>query len=186
MGRANLLKVTILLTVLIIIIGIYSVSTYNSLVLVTQDIDTKWNQVENQLQHKLTLIPDVIDTSQAYTEQDEEAFAIINESRSKLARAETVGQKAQADADLSRGLSQLCKAVKQHSAIEADTACQQMLNKMTVTEENVATARRDYNEAVRGYNTYIKGFPANIVAGVGGFGRRPYFEAGEMAPIDEQ
>jgi NAD(P)H-dependent flavin oxidoreductase YrpB (nitropropane dioxygenase family) len=118
--------------------------------------------------------------------KDEEAFAIINESRSKLARAETVGQKAQADADLSRGLSQLCKAVKQHSAIEADTACQQMLNKMTVTEENLATARRDYNEAVRGYNTYIKGFPANIVAGVGGFGRRPYFEAGEMAPIDEQ
>ena len=127
----------------------------------------------------------MIDTSQAYTEQDEEAFAIINESRSKLARAETVGQKAQADADLSRVCPNYV-AVKQHSAIEADTACQQMLNKMTVTEENLATARRDYNEAVRGYNTYIKGFPANIVAGVGGFGRRPYFEAGEMAPIDEQ
>lgn len=184
MSRSNSFKVAAILVGLIIM-GIYSVSVYNNLTIVKEDIDAKWGQIEKQLQRKLKLIPNLIDTTQAYTEQEEEIFDSIAESRAKLARSETIGEKAQADADLSRSLSNLRKVVEQHPEIKSDAACQKLVDELVKTEELLATSRRDYNEVVRGYNTRIKRFPVNIVASLSGFERRPYFEADETAPVSD-
>lgn len=181
MGRSNSFKAAAILVGLIIIAGIYGISTYNSLVTVNEDIDAKWSQIENQLQRRSDLIPNLVETTQAYARQEKEIFTSIAESRAKLAGAETLGETAQADADLSQALSRLLVVVERYPELKSDANFRQLADELAGTENRLATARRDYNEAVRVYNTRVKRFPANLVAGMGGFEKRPYFEADETA-----
>lgn len=185
MDRSNSFRIAAILIGLIII-GVYSIYTYNKLAMAAEDIDAKRNQIYSHLQRKLNLIPSLLETGQAYAEQEKEIFASIDESRTKLAKAETIGEKAQADADLSRALSNLGKAVEEHPEIKSDAASQQLYGEFVKTEELLTTARRDYNQAVRAYNTHIKRFPANVVAILGGFERQPYFEAAETTPVSDE
>lgn len=181
LGRSNSFKIAAVLGGLIIIAVIYGISTYNSLVTANENIDAKWSQIENQLQRRSDLIPNLVETTQAYAKQEKEIFTSIAESRAKLAGAETLGETAQADADLSKALSRLLVLVEKYPELKSDANFRQLADELAGTENRLATARRDYNEAVREYNTRVKRFPANLIANMGGFSKRPYFEVDETA-----
>lgn len=181
MERSHSFKWLAILAGIIIVAGIYGVSLYNGLVTSNENIDAMWSQIDNQLQRRSDLIPNLVETTKAYAAQEKEIFTSIAESRTKLAGAKTVGETAQADAELSNALSRLLVVVERYPQLKSDANFRQLADELAGTENRLANARRDYNEAVRQYNTRIKRFPGNVMAGMAGLERRPYFEADETA-----
>lgn len=172
------------LGVVLLIIGLFfgsGVLVYNGIVSDNERIDSMWSQVENQLQRRADLIPNLVETTKGYAAQEKEIFTQVAEARSKLAGAATVADKAKADAELSSALSRLLVVVEKYPELKSDANFRQLADDLAGTENRIATARRDYNEAVRSYNTRIKKLPGSVVAGMGGFEPREYFEAEEGA-----
>ncbi len=155
--------------------------TYNGMVTAHERIDNKWSDIDTQLQRRSDLIPNLVNTTKAYAAQEKEIFTQVAEARSKLAGANSVGEKAQADADLSSALSRLLVVVERYPELKSDANFRQLADELAGTENRLAVARRDYNEAVRDYNTRIKRFPAKMLADVGGFESRDYYKAQEGA-----
>ncbi len=151
------------------------------MVIDNEKIDNAWSQVESQLQRRSDLIPNLVATTKAYATQEKEIFTQVAEARSKLAGANTLGEKAQADADLGSALSRLLVVVERYPELKSDANFRQLSDQLEGTENRLATTRRDYNDAVRSYNTRIKRFPGNIIAGMAGFESREYFQAAEGA-----
>ncbi|ABI68494.1 LemA family protein [Syntrophomonas wolfei] len=170
----------IVLAVLLIML-VAGISTYNGMVAANERIDNKWGDINTQLQRRSDLIPNLVTTTKAYATQEKEIFTQVAEARSKLAGANSVGEKAQADAELSTALSRLLVVVERYPALKSDANFRQLADELAGTENRLAVARRDYNEAVRDYNTRIKKFPANMIAGMGGFAARDYYKAQEGA-----
>lgn len=159
-------------------IAVFSgVGMYNGLVTANENIDGKWSQVENNLQRRADLIPNLVETTRAFAAQEKEIFTRIAEARAKLAGANTVGETAQADAELSNALSRLLVVVENYPQLKSDANFRQLSDELAGTENRLATSRKDYNDAVQAYNTQIKRFPTNVVAGMGGFSPREYFTA---------
>lgn len=181
MGNSSSFKTLAILAGIILILGIYGVSIYNSMVTANEKIDANWSQIGTQLQRRQDLIPNLVATTKGFAAQEKEIFTSIAESRAKLAGAQTVGETAQADAELSSALSRLLVVVENYPTLKSDANFRQLADELAGTENRLATARRDYNESVRSYNTRIKRFPGSMIAGMGGFESRPYFQADETA-----
>ncbi|MGI6469236.1 MAG: LemA family protein [Syntrophomonadaceae bacterium] len=171
-------KLIIWVLAALIALAVFSgVGMYNSLVAANENIDGKWSQVENNLQRRADLIPNLVETTRAFAAQEKEIFTNIAEARAKLAGANSVAETAQADSELSQALSRLLVVVENYPQLKSDANFRQLADELAGTENRLATARKDYNDAVQAYNTRIKRFPTNIVAGMGGFGPREYFSA---------
>lgn len=169
--------------VIILLLTIISsiVSTYNSLVTVSENIDSKWAQVENNLQRRADLIPNLVETVKGYASQEKEIFTAIAEARSKLIGATGVDETAEANNELSGALSRLLALTESYPELKSDKNFIALQDELSGTENRIAVARKDYNDAVQSYNTKIKRFPTNIVAGIFGFDKRQYFEANESS-----
>lgn len=157
------------------------ISMYNGLVTANENIDGKWSQVENQLQRRSDLIPNLVETTKGYAAQEKTIFTQIADARAKLAGATSVAGKAQADSELSSALSRLLVVVENYPNLKSDANFRQLSDELAGTENRLAVARKDYNDAVQSYNTRIKKFPASILAGMGGFQPRDYFKAANEA-----
>lgn len=165
----------------IVIALIGGVSAYNGLVSANENIDGKWSQVENQLQRRSDLIPNLVATTKGYAAQEKEIFTQVAEARAKLAGSAGVADKARADAELSGALSRLLVVVENYPQLKSDANFRQLSDELAGTENRLAVARKDYNDAVQNYNTRIKRFPSNILANMAGFNAREYFKAPESA-----
>ncbi len=163
----------------IALVLISGVSMYNGMVSTNEAIDSKWSQVENQLQRRSDLIPNLVATTKGYAAQEKEIFTQVAEARSKLAGANTVGEKAQADSELGSALSRLLVVVERYPELKSDANFRQLADNLAGTENRLAVARKDYNDAVQAYNTRIKRFPSNMVANMAGFTAREYFKAAD-------
>lgn len=176
----NRIGLWVILGILVLsIIG--GVSMYNGLVTANENIDSKLSQIDNQLQRRNDLIPNLVETTKGYAAQEKAIFTQVAEARAKLAGANTVADKAQADGELTSALSRLLVVVEQYPALKSDANFRQLSDELAGTENRLAVARKDYNDAVQAYNTRIKKFPANLVANMGGFQARDYFKASEEA-----
>jgi len=170
----------IVVAILLLLVG-SGVGMYNGMVSDNESIDNAWSQVENQLQRRSDLIPNLVETTKGFAAQEKQIFIQVAEARAKLAGAGTVGEKAQADAQLSTALSRLLVVVERYPALKSDANFRQLSDELAGTENRLAVARQDYNTTVRSYNTRIKKFPGSIIAGIGGFEPREYFQAEEGA-----
>jgi len=173
------LKVLLVVGVIIAIMIISFIGSYNGLVSKREDVDAAWSQIDIQLQRRYDLIPNLVATVKKYAEHEEEVFTSIAEARSKLAGAGSVAELAEADAELSSALSRLLAIAEAYPELKANQNFINLQDELAGTENRIATARRDYNEAARSYNTSIRRFPTNIIAGMFGFESVDYFEASE-------
>lgn len=164
-----------------IILIISGVSTYNRLVSQNEEVQTALSQIDNQLQRRNDLIPNLVETVKGYASHEEEIFTSIAESRSKLAGAGTMEDKAEASSDLSNALSRLLVVAENYPELKANENFRQLADELAGTENRIGIARMEYNETVKEYNTAIKKFPTVIFAGIFGFERYEYFEADEGA-----
>lgn len=164
-----------------VIILLILFSGYNSLVTANEDINGKWSQVENQLQRRSDLIPNLVATTKGMAQQEKDVFQAVNDARTKLAGAQNVNEAAEADKELSGALSRLLMVVENYPTIKSDASFRQLSDELAGTENRIAVARKDYNNSVQNYNTQIKRLPKSIYAGLFGFHQRDYFKADDKA-----
>ncbi|HWQ71906.1 MAG TPA: LemA family protein [Desulfitobacteriaceae bacterium] len=166
---------------IIVILGVMLTSGYNNLVKNSENVNGKWSQIQNQLQRRADLIPNLVETVKGYAAQEKSIFTEVAEARAKLAGAATVGEAAQADQALTGALSRLLAIAENYPQLKSDANFRALQDELAGTENRIATARMDYNNAVQLYNTKIKTFPTSLYAGIFGFGQKDYFEAEENA-----
>lgn len=168
----------VLLGFLVILVAVvaWGISAYNSLVKESETIDGYWAEVENQLQRRYDLIPNLVSTVKGYAQHEEDVFTAIAQSREKLAGATTVDEKAQAASQMESALSRLLVVVEAYPQLKADSHFTQLMDELTGTENRLAVARMRYNDEVKDFNARIKQFPMVIFARLANFSPRSYFE----------
>jgi LemA protein len=163
---------------------------YNRMVELEENIDAQWSQVENVYQRRADLIPNLVNTVKGYAEHEQETLQAVIEARSKatsinLSADQLNGQALQnfqkAQEELSSALSRLMVVVERYPELKANQNFRDLQAQLEGTENRIAVERRKFNEATRAYNTYIRKFPQNLMAGIFNFEPRPYFEAEEGA-----
>ena len=157
------------------------VGAYNGMVTEREGVDKAWAQVENVLQRRGDLIPNLVETVKGYAAHEKEVFEKVAEARSRLAGAATPAEAAAANAGLTSALGRLLAIAENYPALKANENFIRLQDELAGTENRIAVERMRYNEAVRAYNTSIKRFTANLIAGLFRFGAREYFEAEEGA-----
>ncbi|MDO8643953.1 MAG: LemA family protein [bacterium] len=163
-------------------IGSSCVSKYNQLVTLNESITAAWAQVENVLQRRNDLIPNLVNTVKGYASHEREIFIDVAEARAKLAGAKTINEKVQADQGLESALSRLLLIVERYPDLKANQNFLALQDELSGTENRIAVERRRYNEVVQAYNILVKRFPANLIAAVAGFERKEvYFKSAEEA-----
>ncbi|MBP1763336.1 MAG: LemA family protein [Firmicutes bacterium] len=167
--------------VLVVVIGISAVSGYNSLVALNENVNGKWSQVENQLQRRADLIPNLVETVKGAAAQERQLIQSVTDARAKLGGAQGPAAKAAANDELSGALSRLLVVVENYPNMKTDQNFRQLTDELAGTENRLAVARKDYNDSVQIYNTKIRTFPTSIYANMLGFGQKEYFRAAESA-----
>ncbi|MGE7624460.1 LemA family protein [Viridibacillus sp. NPDC096237] len=171
----------IIIAVIIGVLAMMIVPRYNNLVNADEQVDSKFAQIENQLQRRLDLIPNLVNTVKGYANHEKEIMTSIADSRSKLAGANTPQDKAIANDELTGALNRLLVVVEKYPDLKADANFRQLMDELSGTENRIAVAREDYNEEVKGYNKIRRSFPGNLIAGMFNFEKKEYFKANPNA-----
>jgi LemA protein len=177
-----------LLVVAVIFFG-WLISSYNGLVTTRASVDNMWAQVQTQYERRLALIPNLVSTVQGAANFEQETFRGVTEARSAWAQAKTVGdrsQQIQAAQTFDSALSRLLVTVEAYPQLQATQAFRDLMTQLEGTENRVAVARKDFNDAVMAYNLQVQRFPGNIAAGIFGFDAQQPFQAtpgSEKAPV---
>jgi len=156
--------------------------SYNKFTTQEEAIKAQWGQVQNALQRRNDLIPNLVETVKGYAAQERDIFTSIAESRAKLAGAKTPEETIAAANQQSSALARLLVVVENYPNLKSDANFQRLMDELAGTENRVATERTRYNERVQEFNTTRRRFPSNITAKMFGFKEYPYFEA----PADAQ
>ena len=182
-GSLNALWITLGVLALIIVIGFSGfVGTYNNLQRLDESVSSSWSQVENQLQRRGDLIPNLVGTVKGYAKHEKDIFVAVAEARSKLAGAVKSGNLksiSNSNAEMSGALSRLLVIAENYPQLKADRVFINLQDELAGTENRIAVARRDYNDNVQILNSSIRVFPSNVIAGMIGINKRDYFEADE-------
>ncbi|MFC2337602.1 MAG: LemA family protein [Negativicutes bacterium] len=155
----------VLVAVLLIIVGGF-VSLYNGLKEAEITVDASYGQVENQMQRRSDLIPNLVNTVKGYDIHEKSIIEEVVNARAKLAGAQSVEQMDAANAELTGALGRLFAIVEAYPDLKANTQYLELMRELSGSENRIAVARRDYNEAVRAYNVRIATFPGVFLAGM--------------------
>ena len=180
----KILWIVIPIAIIVIIAGsLFSwyINTRNQLVFLEENISSSWAEIDNQLQRRNDLIPNLVSTVRGYAAHENEIFTNIAEARSRIAGAGSVAEKAEASGQLESAISRLLVIVENYPQLKADQNFIRLQDELAGTENRLAVARRRYNEGVQIFNARIRFFPASIIANQMGLERQPYFEIPEGA-----
>lgn len=164
-----------------VIVGVMLMNSYNNFVSLEENVEQSYAQIENQLQRRLDLIPNLVNTVKGYASHEKEVIAAISDARARLAGAESPEEEATANAELSGALSRLLVVVENYPELKADKQFTQLMDELAGTENRISVARKDYNAEVAIYNKQVKSFPGVVVAGMTGFDEKEYFKADPKA-----
>lgn len=179
----------ILVVVAVVVIGaiMWATGVYNNLVGLEEGVTQAWSQVENQYQRRADLIPNLVNTVKGVANFEKETFTAVTEARSKVNQINMTSdmlndpqalQKFQAAQDgLGSALSRLLVTVERYPELKANENFLQLQAQLEGTENRISVERRTFNQVVQSYNTTIRRFPANFIAGFAGFGQKQYFKA---------
>jgi LemA protein len=177
-------KILIVVAVIAVLaIALYSMfaGNYNRFVKMDVGIKAAWSQVENQLQRRYDLIPNLVETVKGYAKQEKDVLVEVTNARSKVGGAGTVPDKIAANNQLSGALSRLMVVVEKYPDLKSNQNFMKLQDELAGTENRIAVERMRYNDAVKIYNESIRTFPANFVAGMFGFKEATFFKVEEVA-----
>ncbi len=184
MKKSGMILLGILIVLLLL--GGSAVSAYNGLVRQNESIDGQWAQVENQMQRRYDLIPNLVNTVKGYAAHEEEVFTAIADARSRLAGASTTDDKVAAADQLEGALARLLVVVENYPQLQASEQFKALMDELTGTEGRLAVERMRFNELVKEYNARVKQFPMVLFARMLGFQERAYFQITEGAQMNPQ
>jgi LemA protein len=159
--------------------------SYNRFTTQEEAIKAQWGQVENQLQRRNDLIPNLVETVKGYAQQERDVFQAVADARAKMAGATTPADKIAAANQESSALSRLLVVVENYPQLKSNETFARLMDELAGTENRLAVERMRYNEKIQEYNTLRRRFPSNITARMFGFKEYPYFDAppaAEAAP----
>lgn len=190
--------VVIGVVVLVIILMYSSIKgSYNSMVTLEEGVSGKWAQVENQYQRRADLIPNLVNVVKGYAAHEKSTLEGVIEARAKATsvninadnlNAESLQKFQEAQSGLSSALSKLMVVVERYPDLKANENFRDLQAQLEGTENRIATERMRFNDETKNYNTVIRKFPKNLMAGMFGFEKKAYFEAdkgSEKAPVVE-
>ncbi len=165
------------IVIILVVIALLFIPKYNSLVSAEENVDSKWAQVENQLQRRFDLIPNLVESVKGYANHEQEVITSITEARAQMGSANSPQEQAVANDALTGALSRLLVVVENYPNLKADANFRQLMDELAGTENRLAVAREDYNNEVQQFNKHVKRFPGNLIAGMFGFEQKEYFKA---------
>lgn len=166
----------------IIVIGlIMIVPTYNRLAASRENVNQAYAQVQNVVQRRADLIPNLVSTVKGYTDHESETLTKVTNARAGIQNAEGPQELAEANEELTRAIGDINVVVEAYPELKADTQFVQLMDELAGTENRISTERKNYNEAVQSYNTDIKKFPTNLIAKFTGYDPAEYFQADASA-----
>jgi LemA protein len=175
----------VLAVIVILAIAAYSffAGNYNKFVRLDTAVKSSWAQVENQLQRRFDLIPNLVETVKGYAKQEKDVMVQVTEARAKVGGTANapVPDKIAANNQLSGALSRLLLVVEKYPDLKSNQNFMKLQDELAGTENRIAVERMRYNEAIKVYNQTIKSFPANLLAGMFGFKEGAFFEAPKEA-----
>ena len=179
--KKGLVVLLVIVVVIGLLIGLFA-GTYNGFVTKRENVETAKSAISTQLQRRADLIPNFVATVKGYSDYEQSTLTAVTEARAAVGKANSVAEQSEASAELDRAIDVWVNAVTEaYPDLKANTQYQALLDELAGTENRVATARRDYNNAAKEYNVYAKTFPKNILASMFGFEAYDYFEADENA-----
>jgi LemA protein len=179
-GQAKL--VLLILLGAAVLVAAYGVMTYNSLVRLHEQVPAAWAQVENVLQRRNDLIPNLVETVKGYAQHEQKVFGDIAEALKSFNRATTIQDKIVANDSISGLLSRIMAVSVQYPNLKANENFNRLQDELAGTENRIAVERMRFNETVQAYNTLVKTFPTSVIARLGGFTpSETYFKAAPEA-----
>lgn len=176
----GLIALGAVIVVIIFILG-GAFSLYNGLKEAEISVDASYGQVENQMQRRSDLIPNLVNTVKGYDVHEKAVIEDVVNARTKLAGAQGVEKMDAANAELTSALGRLFAIAEAYPDLKANTQYLELMRELSGSENRIAVARRDYNEAVREYNVRVSTFPGVFFAGFMGMTKKPQFQAKEGA-----
>lgn len=188
-------KSTIIILVLVGIVAIWAIRGYNSLVAADESVATAWSNVENQYQRRADLIPNLVNTVKGYAAHEKETLDAVVAARSRATQVvvdaenltpEKLQEYQNAQGEVGAALGRLLAITESYPELKANSNFLELQAQLEGTENRISVERRNFNEIAKSYNTSIRKFPRNLLAGMFGFEKRPYFEAqagAETAPV---
>lgn len=179
-----------LLALVVLIVILWGTRVYNNMVSLQEGVTSQWGNVETQYQRRADLIPNFVNTVKGAAAFEQETLTQVIEARAKATQvtidpanmtAENMQQFQQAQGDLSSALSRLMVVVEKYPELKATQNFRDLQVELEGTENRISVERRKFNEVARSFNTYIRRFPQNFLAGMFGFEAKPYFESMEGA-----
>lgn len=174
----RLLQSTLLLCAMVLSLSLLTGCGYNEIQTMDEEINNKWAQVENQLQRRSDLIPNLVKVVKAYAAHERGVFADVSDARARMAGAIQTGDPqriAAAEGQFSGALSRLIAVAENYPQLKADQQYTRLMDELAGTENRIAVARMDYNNSVRDYNAYIRRIPTNLTAMVIGAEKHEYY-----------
>ena len=192
MKKGCLIWIIIGVVVALFVLGIFSWGTkvYNQMVTLQESVTSQWGNVETQYQRRADLIPNFVNTVKGAANFEQETLTKVIEARAKATQvtidptkmtAENMQQFQAAQGELGSALSRLMVVVEQYPELKATQNYRDLQIELEGTENRISVERRKFNETAQLFNTYIKRFPQNFIAGMFGFSSKPYFESMEGA-----
>lgn len=178
--------ILIVIAAVILCIFFWFKGTYNNMVNTRENVAAQWSNVENQYQRRLDLIPNLVSTVKGYAAHEENTLTEVINARAKATQMQisidqldetTLKKLNNVQSELSSALSRLMAISENYPNLKANQNFLDLQDQLEGTENRIAVERRKFNDVARNYNSYIRQFPRNILAGMFGFTPKPYFEA---------
>jgi LemA protein len=185
-GKKALLITVIVILILVGLFYSFFKGTYNQFVTLDEGVKSAWAQVENQLQRRYDLIPNLVETVKGYAKHEKDVLLEVTNARARVGGASTVPDKIQANNELTGALSRLLVVVENYPDLKANVNFLKLQDELAGTENRIAVERKRYNDKVLTYNVLIRSFPSNILAGMFGFEKAAFFEAPAAAKAAPQ
>jgi LemA protein len=167
----------IILVVVLVLLALYVIASYNGLVSLRNRIENAWAQIDVQLKRRYDLIPNLVETVKGYASHERETLDAVIQARNAGMSAQGPHDQAEAENVLSGALKSLFALSEAYPDLKANQNFAQLQEELTGTEGRIAYARQFYNDTVYRYNTKVQSFPANILANMFRFSEREYFQA---------
>lgn len=189
MSKGKLIIIGVIALIVIFFVGC-GISSNNSMVGKEEGVDSQWANVQNAYQRRADLIPNLVTTVKAYASHEEGTLTAVVEARAKATQIqltpdqlteENLQKYQEAQGQLGAALGRLLMVQENYPDLKANTNFLQLQDELAGTENRISTERRVFNEKVQAYNAYIRRFPNSIIANIGGFDKKAYFQADQNA-----
>ena len=188
-------KSTIIILVVVAVVAVWAVTGYNGLVKADEAVSNAWSNVENQYQRRADLIPNLVNTVKGYASHEKETLDAVISARTRATQVtvdadnltpEKLLEYQKAQGEVGAALGRLLAITEAYPDLKANQNFLELQAQLEGTENRISVERRNFNDVAKNYNTSIRTFPRNLLAGMFGFDTRPYFEAqegAEQAPV---